>query len=74
MAFLTNEQKQSFGGLINVFGYMLTVAVMVSLACKYLLSGYPPFVAWLEPLAEIVIILGAGILGLVVYSNNKLIK
>lgn len=74
MAFLTNEQKQSFGGLINAAGYVLTVFVMIALASKFLLSGYPPFVSWLEPFAELVIILGAVAAGIVVYSNNRLIK
>lgn len=74
MAFLTPEQKSSFGGLINVFGYILTCAVMVALACKFILSGYPPAFAWLEPWAELIIITGAVVAGIVIYSNNKLIK
>lgn len=74
MAFLTPEQKTSFGGAINLAGYVLTVFVMIALASKFLLSGYPPVVAWLEPFAELVIILGSIALGIVVYSNNKLIK
>lgn len=74
MAFLTKEQKDSFGPVINVFGYILTCAVMVALACKFILSGYPPAFAWMEPWAELIIIAGAITLGLVVYSNNKLVK
>ena len=74
MAFLTPEQRQSFGGVVNIAGYVLTVFVMIALASKFLLSGYPPVVGWREPFAELVIILGAVAAGIVVYSNNKLIK
>ena len=74
MAFLTDDQKKSFGGAINFFGYLLAAAVMVALACKFILSGYPPLFAWLEPLNELVIIAGAIATGIVVYSNNKLVK
>lgn len=74
MAFLTPEQKKSFGGAINFFGYLLAAAVMVALACKFILSGYPPAIAWLEPFNELIIVAGAIALGVVVYSNNKLVK
>lgn len=74
MAFLTKEQKDTFGGAINAFGYVLAAAVMIALACKFILSGYPPAFAWLEPLNELIIIAGAIATGIVVYSNNKLIK
>lgn len=74
MAFLTPEQKTTFGGAINFFGAVLAAAVMVALACKFILSGYPPVIAWMEPLNELVIIIGAILTGLVVYSNNKLVK
>lgn len=74
MAFLTSEQKKSFGGVINAFGYILAVCVMIALACKFILSGYPPVIAWMEPWNELFIILGAGATGVVVYANNKLVK
>ena len=73
MAILTPEQKDQVGGLVNAFGYVLSVAVCIALACKFLLSGYPPAIAWLEPWAELIIIIGAAAVGVVVYSNNKLI-
>ena len=74
MSFLTNEQKQSFGGLINAAGYVLSVCVVLALAAKYVMSGYPPALAWLEPFNEIILSLGAIAVGIVIYSNNKLIK
>ena len=74
MAFLTAEQKKTFSPVINVFGYALAAAVMVALACKFILSGYPPIIAWMEPLNELVIIIGAVFLGLVIANNNKLVK
>lgn len=74
MAFLTKEQKDTFGGVINAFGYVLAACVVIALACKYVLSGYPPFIAWLEPFNELIIVTGAVATGIVVYANNKLIK
>lgn len=74
MAFLTQDQKESFGSLINVFGYVLSVAVCIALACKFVLSGYPPAVAFLEPFAELIIIIGAAAVGITIYGNNKLVK
>ena len=74
MAFLTDEQKTTFGGAINFFGYVLAVCVMIALASKFVLSGYPPVIAWMEPFNEMIIVLGSAALGIVVYSNNKLVK
>ena len=74
MSFLTPEQKNSFGGAINLFGYVLAVCVMIALASKFVLSGYPPVIAWLEPFNELIIVLGAAATGVVVYANNKLVK
>jgi amino acid transporter len=74
MAFLTPEQKSSFGGAINFFGYVLAICVMIALASKFILSGYPPVIAFLEPFNELIIVIGAAALGVVVYSNNKLVK
>lgn len=74
MSFLTPEQKKSFGGLVNIAGYVLTVCVMIALASKYIMSGYPPLLSFLEPLNEIILTLGAIATGIVIYSNNKLIK
>ncbi len=71
---LTPEQKQQAKPVVNTFGYILAAFVMIALACKFILSGYPPAFAWLEPFAELVIIAGAIVTGLVVYDNNKLIK
>ena len=41
---------------------------------ELVLSGYPPLFAWLEPLNELIIIAGAIATGIVVYSNNRLVK
>jgi hypothetical protein len=71
---LTEQQKSYFKPAINFFGYLLAICVMIALVCKFILSGYPPVVAWLEPFNELVIVLGAVALGIVVYSNNKLVK
>ena len=74
MAFLTEQQKNTFGPVINVFGYVLAVCVMTALASKFILSGYPPMIAFMEPFNELIIVLGAAALGIVFYSNNKLVK
>lgn len=74
MSFLTPEQKNSFGGAINFFGYVLAVCVMIALASKFVMSGYPPVIAWMEPFNELIIVLGAAATGVVVYANNKLVK
>lgn len=73
MPFLTNEQKQSFGGLINAAGYVLSCAVMVAIVDRFLID-LPGFISWLTPLNDLIIFSGAIAVGVVVYSNNKLIK
>lgn len=74
MSILTDKQKSDLKGPINLFGYVLTVFVVLALTCKYVLSGYPPAIEWMEPFAELIIMAGAVVLGIVIYSNNKLIK
>ena len=74
MAFLTAEQKNMFVPVINVFGYIFAAAFCIALACKFILSGYPPAFAWLEPWNELVIVIGAIMIGIVAYGNNKLVK
>jgi hypothetical protein len=53
---------------------VLAVCVMIALASKFVLSGYPPVIAWMEPFNEMIIVLGSAALGIVVYSNNRLVK
>lgn len=74
MAFLTNEQKKSFGGFISAAGYVLTCAVMVALANKFLMTETPGYIEWLMPFTNLILVLGAIAAGVVIYSNNKLIK
>ena len=74
MSILTAEQKQNLKPAINLFGLLLTCAVMIAFASKYVLSGYPPLVGFLEPFNELIILVGAILAGIVIYSKNKLIR
>ena len=74
MSILTDQQKSYFRPAINLFGYVLAVCFVIAVGCKYILSGYPPVIAWMEPWNELIIILGLAALGIVFYSNNKLVK
>lgn len=71
---LTAEQKKQLGPAINGFGFLLAICLCIALACKFVLSGYPPVIEWMEPFNELIIILGAALIGAVVYANNKLVK
>ena len=74
MAFLTNEQKKTFKAPVNALWTLLCVAVVIALAAKYVMSGYPPALAWIEPFNEIILSLGAIGVGILAAANNPLIK
>ncbi|MEL6758568.1 MAG: hypothetical protein AAFP81_19230 [Pseudomonadota bacterium] len=74
MAFLTDDQKRSFKPAINGIWTVLCVVLVLALAAKYVMSGYPPAFAWLEPFNELILSLGAIGVGVLVASNNPLIK
>ena len=74
MALLTPEAKQNAKPFLNFVWSLLVVCVMVTLACNYVIQGWPPYVAWLKPVGNLVIVLGFIGLGLIVADRNKLVK
>jgi hypothetical protein len=74
MALLTPEAKQNAKPFINALWTALVVCVMVTLACNYIIKGWPPYVAWLQPIGNLVILLGVIGIGLIVADRNKLVK
>lgn len=50
------------------------MALLIALGSKYILSGYPPALAWLEPFNELIISLGLIGGGVMVADRNPLIK
>jgi hypothetical protein len=74
MAILTNEQKQIFRPVINIFAAIVIICVMVTLVCNLLIGHWPPYVEWLQPVSNLVLILGAIIAGAIIADRNKLVK
>ncbi|MBB03974.1 MAG: hypothetical protein CML03_00370 [Pseudooceanicola sp.] len=74
MAILSPEAKNNAKPLINALWTALVVMVCIALASKYILSGYPPLIAFLEPFAELTIVLGVIGIGLIVADRNPLVK
>lgn len=74
MAILSPEAKKNAKPFINGLWTALVVMVCIAVACKYILSGYPPLIAFLEPFAELTIVLGVIGVGLIVADRNPLVK
>jgi hypothetical protein len=74
MALITPEAKKNAKPTINALWTVLVVMVCIALACKYILSGYPPAIAFLEPFAELTILFGIIGVGLIVADRNPLVK
>jgi hypothetical protein len=74
MALLTNEAKQSAKPFINFLWTLLIICVCVTLACNFIIQGWPPYVAWLKPVSNLVIVLGFIGVGILVGDRNKLVK
>ena len=74
MPLLTPEAKKSAKPFINGLWTLLVVCVMVTLGCNYVIQGWPPYVAWLKPVGNLVIVLGFIGVGLIVADRNKLVK
>ena len=74
MAILSPEEKKNAKPFINGLWTALVVMVCIALASKYILSGYPPLIAFLEPFAELTIVLGVIGIGLIVADRNPLVK
>lgn len=74
MALLTADQKQKLQPLINGFWTLVLIAVFVSLACRYILDGYPSYIAWLAPFFGLVVVIAAVLTGILVADRNKLVK
>lgn len=74
MALLTKEAQQSAKPFINALWTLLVVCIMVTLGAKYVIGGFPPYIAWLKGLSDFVIVAGLIGLGLIVADRNKLVK
>lgn len=74
MALLTSEAKQSAKPLINFLWAVLVVCIMVTLGAKYVIGGFPPYIAWLKWASDFVIIAGLIGVGLIVADKHKLVK
>ncbi len=74
MPLIHEDQKRAVGPIVNVFQLLVTIFVFIALTCRWVLSGYPPAFMWLEPFAELVIILGAIMAAVLVWNKNKLVK
>jgi hypothetical protein len=74
MALLTPEATQNAKPFINALWTILVVCIMVTLGCVYILKGFPPYIAWLKPISNFVIVAGLIGVGLIVADRNKLVK
>lgn len=74
MAILTDEQKKFFKPAINTLWALLIMSILFGLAAKFLWSGYPPLISWLEPWFELTGILGLGGAALIIADRNPLVK
>lgn len=74
MAILDPKAAQNAKPLINALWTILVVCIMVTLGAKYVIGGFPPYIAWLKGLSDFVIVAGLIGLGLIVSDRNKLVK
>ena len=74
MAILDPKAAQTAKPFLNALWTILVVCIMVTLGCKYVLGGFPPYIAWLKGLSDFVIVAGLIGVGLIVADRNKLVK
>ena len=74
MAILDPKAAQSAKPLINGLWTLLVVCIMVTLGCVYILKSFPPYIAWLQPISNFVIVAGLIGVGLIVADKHKLVK
>ena len=74
MALLTPEATQNAKPFINALWTILVVCIMVTLGAKYVIGGFPPYIAWLKWASDFVIIAGLIGVGLIVADKHKLVK
>tara|TARA_R100001086_G_scaffold225289_2_gene143580 strand:- start:25695 stop:25931 length:237 start_codon:yes stop_codon:yes gene_type:complete len=60
--------------LINFVWTALIISILFGLAAKFLWSGYPPAIAWLEPWFELSGILGLAGGGILIADRHPLVK
>lgn len=69
-----SNAKANAKGPLNFFWALLIAAIFMGLASKFLWSGYPPIIGWLEPWFELVGIVGLLGAAFVVADKNPLVK
>lgn len=74
MAILDPKAAQDAKPFINALWTILVVCIMVTLGCVYILKGFPPYIAWLQPVSNFVIVLGLIGVGVIVANRNPLVK
>ena len=74
MAILDPKAKQQVKPVANVLWTILVICIMIALGAKYVMSGYPPAVAWLEPFNELILLLGLIGGGVLIADRNPLVK
>lgn len=47
---------------------------MVTLGAKYIIGGFPAYIAWLVPVSNFIIVAGLIGVGLIVADKHKLVK
>lgn len=74
MALLDPKARESVKPFVNGLWTVVVICLMIALGSKYILSGYPPALAWLEPFNELIISLGLIGGGVMIADRNPLIK
>jgi hypothetical protein len=58
----------------NFLWAVFMVCFVVSLGCKYVLTGWPWYLSWLEGISTLIVVLGLGAIGYLVARKNPLVK
>ena len=74
MPILDSQTRQNVKPFVNAVWTVVMVCLMIALASKYIMSGYPPALAWLEPFNELILTLGVIGGGVLIADRNPLIK
>jgi len=69
-----NNVKKNAKPFVNFVWFLVIAAILMGLAAKFIWSGYPPAIAWLEPWFEMVGIVGVLGVALLVADKNPLIR
>lgn len=74
MALLDPKARESVKPFVNAAWSVVVVCLMIALASKYIMSGYPPVLDWMEPLNEFILTIGFIGGGILIADRNPLIK